>query len=165
MEHFVNRQNPFLFPKLSEYTKLQDKGKGKSIRACANIASFCKSNSMVRVYGIVLFQIYRFSSRWVLRILLPVLSMENVRVFCVTRSFQHFNNMHVRKNRFHSKLGVPSHIVKWVMQLLKRHFGNGRIISLLFATAWFLKSPDIDPCAIQLWGYLRYVVFSIRQQV
>ncbi|GBN07059.1 hypothetical protein AVEN_39056-1 [Araneus ventricosus] len=45
-------------------------------------------------------------------------------------------------------------------QLLKRHFGNARIISHLFPTALPSRSPYLNPCDFWLWGCLKDVVFS-----
>lgn len=56
--------------------------------------------------------------------------------------------------------GAPPHIANPVKQLLKRHFGNARIISRRFPTAWPSRSPDLNPCDFWLWGYLKAVVFS-----
>ncbi|GBN40788.1 hypothetical protein AVEN_30923-1 [Araneus ventricosus] len=54
--------------------------------------------------------------------------------------------------------GVPSHIAAPVKQLLNIHFGNGRIISRHFPTAWPPRSPDLNPCDFWKWGYLKDVV-------
>ncbi|GBN75379.1 hypothetical protein AVEN_8064-1 [Araneus ventricosus] len=56
--------------------------------------------------------------------------------------------------------GAPPHIANPVKQLLKRHFGNARIISRQFPTAWPSRSPDLNPCDFWLWGYLKDFVFS-----
>ena len=45
-------------------------------------------------------------------------------------------------------------------QLLKRHFGNCKIISLHFPTASPSRSPDLYPCDFWLWGYLKDAVLS-----
>ncbi|GFX48720.1 uncharacterized protein TNCV_408271 [Trichonephila clavipes] len=49
------------------------------------------------------------------------------------------------------------HIAKPVKQLLKRHLGNDRIISLPFPTVWPSRSPDLSPHHIWLRGYLKNV--------
>ncbi|GBL84849.1 hypothetical protein AVEN_93874-1 [Araneus ventricosus] len=53
---------------------------------------------------------------------------------------------------------APSHIATPVKQLLNLHFGNYRIISLHFPTAWRPRSPD--PCDFWLWGYLKDIVYG-----
>ncbi|GBM66465.1 hypothetical protein AVEN_146293-1 [Araneus ventricosus] len=53
--------------------------------------------------------------------------------------------------------GAPPHIGNPVKQLLKRHFGNARIISGHFPTVWPSRSPDLNPCDFWLWGYLKDV--------
>lgn len=53
--------------------------------------------------------------------------------------------------------GAPPHIANPVKQLLRRHFGNARIISRHFPTAWPPRSPDLNPCDFWLWGYLKDV--------
>ncbi|GBN56822.1 hypothetical protein AVEN_33068-1 [Araneus ventricosus] len=56
--------------------------------------------------------------------------------------------------------GAPPHIANPVKQLLKRPFGNARIISRHFPTAWPSRSPDLNPLDFWMWGYLKAVVFS-----
>ncbi|GIX73207.1 uncharacterized protein CDAR_415361 [Caerostris darwini] len=46
------------------------------------------------------------------------------------------------------------------MQLLKRHFGNDRIIILHLQTTRPAKSPDPNHCDSWLWGNLKNVLFS-----
>ncbi|GBM21250.1 hypothetical protein AVEN_149842-1 [Araneus ventricosus] len=55
--------------------------------------------------------------------------------------------------------GAPPHIATPVKKLLNLHFGKDRIISRPFATAWPLRSPDLNPCDFWLWGYLKDVVY------
>ncbi|GBM67333.1 hypothetical protein AVEN_97308-1 [Araneus ventricosus] len=54
--------------------------------------------------------------------------------------------------------GTPSHIATSVKQLLNLQFGNDRIISRYFPTAWPPRSPDLNPCDLWLWGYLKDAV-------
>ncbi|GBL94545.1 hypothetical protein AVEN_235631-1 [Araneus ventricosus] len=54
--------------------------------------------------------------------------------------------------------GAPPQIANPV----KQHFGNARIISRHFPTAWPSRSPDLNPCDFWLWGYLKDVVFSTQ---
>ena len=42
--------------------------------------------------------------------------------------------------------GATPHIAKPVKQLLKRHFGNSRIINRHFTTVWPFRLPDLIPC-------------------
>ncbi|GBM69974.1 hypothetical protein AVEN_142995-1 [Araneus ventricosus] len=56
--------------------------------------------------------------------------------------------------------GAPLHIATPVKQLLNLHFGNDRIISRHFPTAWPPQSPDLNPCDFWLWGYLKAVVYG-----
>ncbi|GBM90436.1 hypothetical protein AVEN_124684-1 [Araneus ventricosus] len=51
--------------------------------------------------------------------------------------------------------GAPPHIATPVKQLLNLHFGNDRIISGHFPTAWPPRSPDLNLCDLYLWGYLK----------
>ncbi|GBO39648.1 hypothetical protein AVEN_204140-1 [Araneus ventricosus] len=55
---------------------------------------------------------------------------------------------------------APLHIATPVKQLLNLHFGNDRIISRHFPTAWPPRSPDLNPCNFWLWGYLKDVVYG-----
>ncbi|GBL90474.1 hypothetical protein AVEN_179404-1 [Araneus ventricosus] len=54
--------------------------------------------------------------------------------------------------------GAPPHIATPLKQLLNLHFGNDRIISCHFPTAWPPQSPDLNPCYFWLWSYLKDVV-------
>ncbi|GBO19947.1 hypothetical protein AVEN_10826-1 [Araneus ventricosus] len=56
--------------------------------------------------------------------------------------------------------GAPPHIATPVKQLLNLHFGNGRIISRRFPTAWPPRSPDLNPCDFWLRGYPKDVVYG-----
>ncbi|GBO13849.1 hypothetical protein AVEN_250334-1 [Araneus ventricosus] len=47
-----------------------------------------------------------------------------------------------------------------VMKLLNLRFGNDRIISRHFPTAWPPLSPDLSPCDFWLWDYLKDVVYE-----
>ena len=58
------------------------------------------------------------------------------------------------------KEGAFSHIANSVKQLVKRHFGNARIISCHFPTGWLPRSPDLNHCDFWLWVYLKDIVFS-----
>ncbi|GBM08385.1 hypothetical protein AVEN_108380-1 [Araneus ventricosus] len=55
---------------------------------------------------------------------------------------------------------APPHIATPVKQLFNLHFGNDRIISHHFPTAWSPRSPDLNPCDFWLWGYLKDVVYG-----
>ena len=46
--------------------------------------------------------------------------------------------------------GAPPHIEQQVTALLWAHFGDERIISRGFSTAWPPRSPDLNPCDIQI---------------
>ncbi|GBM29713.1 hypothetical protein AVEN_156899-1 [Araneus ventricosus] len=56
--------------------------------------------------------------------------------------------------------GAPPHIATPVKQLLNLYFGNVRIISCCFLTAWPVRSPDLNRCDFWLWGYLKDVVYG-----
>lgn len=55
--------------------------------------------------------------------------------------------------------GATPHIATQVKDLLQRTFGNDRIISRNFPTAWPARSPDLNPCDFWLWGYLKNTVY------
>ncbi|GBM32675.1 hypothetical protein AVEN_89664-1 [Araneus ventricosus] len=55
--------------------------------------------------------------------------------------------------------GTASHIATLMKQLLNLDFGNVRIISRHFPTAWLLRLNDQNPCHFWLWGYLKDVVY------
>ena len=54
--------------------------------------------------------------------------------------------------------GASAHIARCVKQLLRSHFGNERIISRQFPTAWPPRSPNLNPCDFWLLGYLKSMV-------
>ncbi|GBN12334.1 hypothetical protein AVEN_95190-1 [Araneus ventricosus] len=58
------------------------------------------------------------------------------------------------------KDGTPPHIATTVTQPLNLYFGNDRIISRHFPSAWPPRSPDLNPCDFWLRGYLKDVVFG-----
>ncbi|GBL94656.1 hypothetical protein AVEN_83973-1 [Araneus ventricosus] len=62
--------------------------------------------------------------------------------------------------QFFMQDGASPHIETPVKQLLNLHFGNGRITSRHFPTAWPPRSPDLNPCDFWLWGYLKDVVYG-----
>ena len=43
--------------------------------------------------------------------------------------------------------------------MLRRHFTEGRIISLVFPTRWAPHSPDLKPSDFWLWSYLKDKVY------
>ncbi|GBL81419.1 hypothetical protein AVEN_143703-1 [Araneus ventricosus] len=56
--------------------------------------------------------------------------------------------------------GAPRHNATPVKHLLNLHFGNDRIISRHFPTAWPPRSPDLNPCDFWLWSYLKDVMYG-----
>ncbi|GBM42884.1 hypothetical protein AVEN_245708-1 [Araneus ventricosus] len=56
--------------------------------------------------------------------------------------------------------GSPPHIATPLKQLFNLHFGNDRISSRHFPTAWPPRSPDLNPCDFWTWGYLKDVVYG-----
>ena len=42
--------------------------------------------------------------------------------------------------------GAPAHTTRVVTDLLRREFGNNRVISRKFPLAWPARSPDLTPC-------------------
>ncbi|GBN29891.1 hypothetical protein AVEN_30796-1 [Araneus ventricosus] len=82
-----------------------------------------------------------------------------MNIVCETSSFQHCNSADVYIT-FFKKDGAPPHIATPVKQLLNLHFGNDRIISRHFPTAWTQRSLDLNPCDIWQWDYLKDVVYG-----
>ena len=58
--------------------------------------------------------------------------------------------------------GGPPLIDRRVMQLLKQHFTDARVISGHFPTTWPPRSLDITPCDFWLWGFLKVNIYSRR---
>ena len=54
--------------------------------------------------------------------------------------------------------GAPAHDTRVVTDLLRREFGNNRVISRKFPLEWPARSPDLTPCDF-LWGYLKSLVY------
>ncbi|GFW49407.1 uncharacterized protein TNCV_3059141 [Trichonephila clavipes] len=51
--------------------------------------------------------------------------------------------------------GAPPHIARRVKDLLRRSFGDDRVLSRHFHHTWPPRSPDLSPCDYWLWGYLK----------
>ncbi|GFW57372.1 transposable element Tcb1 transposase [Trichonephila clavipes] len=58
--------------------------------------------------------------------------------------------------------GAPPHIARRVKDLLRRSFGDDRVLSRHFHHAWPPRSPDLSPCDYWLWGYLKLQVYRDR---
>ncbi|GFV11914.1 uncharacterized protein TNCV_109621 [Trichonephila clavipes] len=58
--------------------------------------------------------------------------------------------------------GSPPHIARRVKDLLRRLFGDDRVLSRHFHHAWPPRSPDLSPCDYWLWGYLKSQVYRDR---
>ncbi|GFS83262.1 uncharacterized protein TNCV_600121 [Trichonephila clavipes] len=58
--------------------------------------------------------------------------------------------------------GAPPHIARRVKDLLRRSFGDDRVLSRHFHHAWPPRSPDLSPCDYWLWGYLKSQVYCDR---
>ena len=62
--------------------------------------------------------------------------------------------------------GAPSPIAQQVTALCRAHFGDERVISRGFPTAWPPRSPELNPCDFWLWGFLSdYVDWGNLQTV
>ena len=131
MEHFMNRRSPYLSPKLFQYTKLQKMVDRKSILTCTSTASFSVSNGCWLTVSFIAGTLF-FSAMGLVGPFTCTLMVNVMRVFCATRSFQHFNSVHRLYRIIFMQDGTPPHIAKPVMQVLKRHFGNERIINCHF---------------------------------
>ncbi|GFT57444.1 uncharacterized protein TNCV_4515411 [Trichonephila clavipes] len=58
--------------------------------------------------------------------------------------------------------GAPPHIARHVKDLLRRSFGDDRVLSRHFHHAWPPRSPDLSPCDYWFWGYLKSQVYRDR---
>ena len=54
--------------------------------------------------------------------------------------------------------GALPHIARYEKQLLRRHFGDGRIINQKFPTVFPSKYSDLNPCDFWLRGYFKTMV-------
>ncbi|GFU22724.1 uncharacterized protein TNCV_762991 [Trichonephila clavipes] len=57
---------------------------------------------------------------------------------------------------------APLHIARRVKDLLRRSFGDDRVLSRNFHHTWPPRSPDLSPCDYWLWGYLKSQVYRDR---
>ena len=55
---------------------------------------------------------------------------------------------------------VPPHIGRQVQCLLRETFTEEHIISESFPNPWRARSPDLNPCNVWLWGYLKDRVYQ-----
>ncbi|GFT42100.1 uncharacterized protein TNCV_1668871 [Trichonephila clavipes] len=58
--------------------------------------------------------------------------------------------------------GAAPHIARRVKDLLRRSFGDDRVLSRHFQHAWPPRSLDLSPCDYWLWGYLKSQVYRDR---
>ncbi|GFX74915.1 DUF4817 domain-containing protein [Trichonephila clavipes] len=58
--------------------------------------------------------------------------------------------------------GAPPHIARRMKDLLRRSFGDDRVLSRHFHHAWPPRFPDLSPCDYWLWGYLKSQVYRDR---
>ncbi|GFW50786.1 retrovirus-related Pol polyprotein from transposon 297 [Trichonephila clavipes] len=58
--------------------------------------------------------------------------------------------------------GAPPHNARRVKELLRRSFGDDRVLSRHFHHAWPPRSPDLSPCDYWLSGYLKSQVYRDR---
>ncbi|GFW81493.1 uncharacterized protein TNCV_2881711 [Trichonephila clavipes] len=58
--------------------------------------------------------------------------------------------------------GAPPHIARRVKDLLRRSFGDDRVLSRHFHHAWPPRSPDLSSCNYWLWSYLKSKVYRDR---
>ncbi|GFV21403.1 uncharacterized protein TNCV_2371601 [Trichonephila clavipes] len=56
--------------------------------------------------------------------------------------------------------GATPHIGRQVKSLLSANFGDNRVISRHFPVAWPSRSPDLTPCDLLLWRFLKDRVYS-----
>ncbi|GFU87571.1 uncharacterized protein TNCV_2934931 [Trichonephila clavipes] len=61
--------------------------------------------------------------------------------------------------------GAPPHIARRVKDLLRRSFGDDRVLSRHFHHVWPPRSPDLSPCDYWLWGYLKSQVYRDRLNI
>ncbi|GBM44140.1 hypothetical protein AVEN_93780-1 [Araneus ventricosus] len=64
----------------------------------------------------------------------------------VTASHSCFTITKMFRDYCHHADGAPPHFARPVQALLRAHFGDDRVISRSFRTAWPLSSLDLNPC-------------------
>ncbi|GBO09608.1 hypothetical protein AVEN_138185-1 [Araneus ventricosus] len=167
MENFVDRRSPFPSRRFCQYSKLKDISKREFVPNATIASSFLKGHCVVRVYG----SIYRWSflfrgdwsfgscklySQWDTLCISPApiptrikatLAIETV-VWCgvkVLKLIPALEKSGCVDSTIFMQDVIPLHIATTAKKLLNLHFGNGRIISHHFQTAW-PRSPDLNPC-------------------
>ncbi|GBN00627.1 hypothetical protein AVEN_199877-1 [Araneus ventricosus] len=157
MEHFVDRRSPFPSRRFCQYSKLQNMGKARenpfqmqplSLHS-QKVTVWCGFTAAF-IVGPFFFEEIDPSG--------PVTCTANG-----TRSDSLLRNQFIPALQQRGCVditifmqgGAPPHIATAVKQLLNLHFGNDRIISRHFPTAWPPRSPDLNPCDFWLWGYLK----------
>ncbi|GFW34018.1 uncharacterized protein TNCV_287021 [Trichonephila clavipes] len=56
--------------------------------------------------------------------------------------------------------GVTPHIRHQVKALISANFGDNSVISRHFPDAWPSCSPDLNPCDLWLWGFIKDRIYS-----
>ncbi|GFW99641.1 uncharacterized protein TNCV_3418741 [Trichonephila clavipes] len=69
---------------------------------------------------------------------------------------------HLLESTIFMQDGAPPHIARRVKNLLRRSFGDDRVLNRHFHHAWPPRSPDLSPCDYWLWGYLKSQVYRDR---
>ncbi|GFT06311.1 uncharacterized protein TNCV_1145141 [Trichonephila clavipes] len=69
---------------------------------------------------------------------------------------------HLLESTIFMQDGAPPYIARRVKDLLRRSFGDDRVLSHHFHHAWPPRSPDLNPCDYWFWGYLKSQVYRDR---
>ncbi|GFV11931.1 uncharacterized protein TNCV_1784511 [Trichonephila clavipes] len=64
--------------------------------------------------------------------------------------------------RFLCRMALHPILLRRVKDLLRRSFGDDRVLSRHYHHAWPPRSPDLSPCDYWLWGYLKSQVYRDR---
>ncbi|GBM06498.1 hypothetical protein AVEN_58333-1 [Araneus ventricosus] len=158
MEHFVDRRSPFPSPRFCQYSKLQNIGKRESVPNATIASSFSKGPCVVWVYGSIYRLPFLFQGVWSFGYLYSQWYM--LRISFAQPAHSSTATRGCVNSAFFMQEGSPLQIATPVKQMLNLHFGNDRIISRHFPTAWPPRSPDVNPCDFWLWGYLKDVVYG-----
>ncbi|GIY45392.1 uncharacterized protein CEXT_561501 [Caerostris extrusa] len=119
---------PISLSRLCQYTKLQDMGNGKSIRNWTSTASFCKGHCVVLVDGIVYSRTIVFRGCRSCGSCYLYVNGKRYESLLRNQAIPTLNQCACGNRIIFMQDGALPHIAKTVMQLIKRPFGNDRII-------------------------------------
>ncbi|GBN61204.1 hypothetical protein AVEN_71519-1 [Araneus ventricosus] len=160
VEHFEDRRSPFPSPRFCQYLKLQNMGKRESVPNVTIASSFSKGHCVVWVYVAFIVGSFFFEDIGPSGPVTCTVNGTRYEPLLRNQLIPALQQRGCLDSTILMQDGGLLHIATPVKQLLNLHFGNDRIISRYFPTAWPPRSPDLNPCDCWLWGYLKDIVYG-----